>query len=96
MYDFRPLIKESYKVNIIKREGLYRRLRNDKEEKKFEIIRKSYEFNSSSNSKIEVLQTKLWPTASLLGLNDSQYKAIQLALTTEVVVLQGPPGTGKK
>jgi hypothetical protein len=43
---------------------------------------------------IEILQLKLWPNSSLLGLNDSQYKALQLALTNELVVIQGPPGTG--
>ena len=43
---------------------------------------------------IEIRQLKLWPSSSLLGLNDSQYKALQLALTSELVVIQGPPGTG--
>ena len=42
---------------------------------------------------IEILQLKLWPNSSLLGLNDSQYKALQLALTNELAVIQGPPGT---
>ena len=45
-------------------------------------------------SSIDILQLQLWPNSRLLGLNESQYKALQLALTKELVVIQGPPGTG--
>jgi hypothetical protein len=37
----------------------------------------------------------LWPKASVLGVDDSQYEAIKAALTKELVIIQGPPGTGK-
>jgi helicase required for RNAi-mediated heterochromatin assembly 1 len=36
-----------------------------------------------------------WPSGSELGLDPSQYNALQAALTRELVVIQGPPGTGK-
>ena len=43
---------------------------------------------------VDILQLNKWPNSSILGLNESQYKAVQLALTKELVVIQGPPGTG--
>ena len=36
-----------------------------------------------------------WPSKEQLGLDESQYEALQTALTKEVAVIQGPPGTGK-
>ena len=36
-----------------------------------------------------------WPSKEQLGLDQSQYEALQTALTKEVAVIQGPPGTGK-
>ena len=36
-----------------------------------------------------------WPSKKQLGLDESQYEALQTALTKEVAVIQGPPGTGK-
>ena len=36
-----------------------------------------------------------WPSAKDLELDDSQFQALQLALTKEFAVVQGPPGTGK-
>lgn len=32
-----------------------------------------------------------WPSASLLGFNNSQYEAFKAALTTEYVLIQGKP-----
>lgn len=52
------------------------------------------EINKKEFSNIDILQLQIWPNSSLLGLNESQYKALQLALTKELVVIQGPPGTG--
>uniref|UniRef100_A0A914XBR8 NFX1-type zinc finger-containing protein 1 n=1 Tax=Plectus sambesii TaxID=2011161 RepID=A0A914XBR8_9BILA len=34
-------------------------------------------------------------TCAELGLDESQFKALQLAVTSELAVIQGPPGTGK-
>lgn len=36
-----------------------------------------------------------WPQMTKLGLDDSQMKAFQLALTKELTIIQGPPGTGE-
>jgi len=44
---------------------------------------------------LKVLHKDTWPTAEQLGLDNSQYQALQAALTKEMVVIQGPPGTGK-
>ena len=35
-----------------------------------------------------------WPPVSPI-LDDSQYRAVKLALTNQIAVIQGPPGTGK-
>ena len=42
-----------------------------------------------------LLQRAHWPSAEDLELDDSQYRALQMALTKEFAVIQGPPGTGK-
>jgi len=44
---------------------------------------------------VPVLNLKDWPSARTLGLDDSQYSALQTAMTKEFVTIQGPPGTGK-
>ena len=44
---------------------------------------------------VPVLSLKDWPSAATLGLDDSQYSALQSAITKEFVTIQGPPGTGK-
>lgn len=41
------------------------------------------------------LQEEAWPKMEALGLDDSQMKALQLALTKELAIIQGPPGTGE-
>ena len=40
------------------------------------------------------LEAEAWPRMEELGLDESQMKAFQLALTKELAILQGPPGTG--
>jgi hypothetical protein len=49
----------------------------------------------SQNHDILVMYPHTWPSADELGLDRSQYQALQAALTKELVVIQGPPGTGK-
>lgn len=44
---------------------------------------------------VTVLDSVSWPSARDLGLDNSQFKALQLVLTNEFAVIQGPPGTGK-
>uniref|UniRef100_A0A4W6EBA4 Zinc finger NFX1-type containing 1 n=1 Tax=Lates calcarifer TaxID=8187 RepID=A0A4W6EBA4_LATCA len=41
------------------------------------------------------LTEEAWPRMEELGLDESQMKALQLALTKELAIIQGPPGTGK-
>ncbi|CAK6952727.1 NFX1-type zinc finger-containing protein 1 [Scomber scombrus] len=41
------------------------------------------------------LKAEAWPRMEELGLDESQMKAFQLALTQELAIIQGPPGTGK-
>ena len=36
-----------------------------------------------------------WPSLENIELDNSQLKALQMALTQEIAVIQGPPGTGK-
>jgi len=44
---------------------------------------------------VTVLEPNSWPTLNELDLDESQYRALYLALTREMAVIQGPPGTGK-
>ncbi|XP_068745964.1 NFX1-type zinc finger-containing protein 1-like [Montipora capricornis] len=44
---------------------------------------------------VPILNLAAWPTAEDLELDDSQYRALKMALTKEFAVIQGPPGTGK-
>ncbi|XP_031552537.1 NFX1-type zinc finger-containing protein 1-like [Actinia tenebrosa] len=46
-------------------------------------------------SSIPVLDRDQWPSKEALGLDESQYRACQLALTKRFALIQGPPGTGK-
>ncbi|XP_023137605.3 NFX1-type zinc finger-containing protein 1 [Amphiprion ocellaris] len=41
------------------------------------------------------LKAEAWPRMEELGLDESQMRAFQLALTKELAIIQGPPGTGK-
>ena len=51
--------------------------------------------NACQWSHVPVLQKEMWPSADDIGLDSSQYTALQAALTREFVLIQGPPGTGK-
>ncbi|XP_030067298.1 NFX1-type zinc finger-containing protein 1 [Microcaecilia unicolor] len=44
---------------------------------------------------INILDPREWPSKEALHLDESQMKALQLALTKELAIIQGPPGTGK-
>ena len=44
---------------------------------------------------VPILNLDSWPSAEDLDLDDSQFRALQMALTKEFAVIQGPPGTGK-
>ena len=49
----------------------------------------------NAGSNVTVLDPASWPSAKDMELDDSQFNALQLALTKEFAVIQGPPGTGK-
>ncbi|KAJ8260466.1 hypothetical protein GJAV_G00182490 [Gymnothorax javanicus] len=42
-----------------------------------------------------VQNSQAWPPMEHLGLDESQMRALKLALTKEFAIIQGPPGTGK-
>lgn len=44
---------------------------------------------------VPILESRLRPNASDLGLDPSQCAALYAALTQTISVIQGPPGTGK-
>ncbi|XP_066577411.1 NFX1-type zinc finger-containing protein 1 isoform X2 [Amia ocellicauda] len=50
---------------------------------------------SDGNQEASILDFRNWPRKEKLKLDDSQLKAVQMALTKELVIIQGPPGTGK-
>ncbi|KAK3095095.1 hypothetical protein FSP39_010254 [Pinctada imbricata] len=85
-YDLRPLIDE----HII--------LRGEKRGTRLGVRRTSsydYSFQSECAKAVNVMRDREWPTAKQLHLDDSQFRAVQSALTREFVITQGPPGTGK-
>ena len=51
------------------------------------------EFKSSIKS-FHTLDPEAWPPMEQLGLDESQMRALQIALTKELAIIQGPPGTG--
>ena len=51
---------------------------------------------NDTTSKIQnLMHFSEWPNSEQLGLDERQYEAIQIALTSRVALIQGPPGTGK-
>ena len=52
-------------------------------------------FFSIKGTDVPLLNLAAWPSAEDLELDDSQFRALQMALTKEFAVIQGPPGTGK-
>ncbi|XP_017264129.2 NFX1-type zinc finger-containing protein 1 isoform X2 [Kryptolebias marmoratus] len=49
----------------------------------------------SSIQPFHSLEPEAWPKMEELGMDESQLRAFQLALTKELAIIQGPPGTGK-
>lgn len=87
-YDLRPLVD-----NDIVLQG-EKKLRN----LGVPVLRETtYNFSplSARCRSVKIMDFDEWPPADHLSLDDSQYKAVQKALTNEFVITQGPPGTGK-
>ena len=82
IFDLRPLVDE----DII----LYDRKNGDDDNA-------NYNFSPKSDDarQIKVTDPTTWPAPELLHLDNSQLRAIQIALSKEFVITQGPPGTGK-
>ncbi|CAB1415556.1 unnamed protein product [Pleuronectes platessa] len=62
----------------------------------------TYDLSSVANPKYKQrmkpfhsLKVDAWPKMEELGLDESQLRAVRLALTKELAIIQGPPGTGK-
>ncbi|XP_056376825.1 NFX1-type zinc finger-containing protein 1-like [Hyla sarda] len=51
--------------------------------------------NMHLKRQFNVLDSSTWPTKEELQLDQSQFRALQMALTSELAIIQGPPGTGK-
>ena len=49
----------------------------------------------SVRKSFDITGLRTWPNACYTDLDESQLRALQMALTKEVSVIQGPPGTGK-
>nr|XP_034329289.1 NFX1-type zinc finger-containing protein 1-like [Crassostrea gigas] len=87
-YDLRPLVDDGI---ILQGEKKLRNLG-------IPVLRDpSYNFSplSAKCANVRIMDFDRWPSAAQLYLDDSQYKAVQRALTNEFVITQGPPGTGK-
>jgi superfamily II DNA or RNA helicase len=56
-----------------------------------------YQFSHESEpaNRVNVTSLQRWPNPELLQLDESQFNAVQMALSKEFAIVQGPPGTGK-
>ena len=52
-------------------------------------------FKTNMSHSFDVSRPECWPTVDQVQLDESQLKAMKMALTQKVSVIQGPPGTGK-
>ena len=83
-FDLRPLVDE----DIVLRE-------DDALRRQQRIVNYQFSPESRCAEGVEILDLQDWPRPEQLHLDQSQYDALQRALTKEFVVTQGPPGTGK-
>ncbi|KAK6194459.1 hypothetical protein SNE40_000090 [Patella caerulea] len=83
-FDLRPLIDDDIQL---------------REDTNLRIQGRTDRYNFSRESmyaeKVNVVDLQSWPSHGMLKLDESQYRALQTALTKEFSVIQGPPGTGK-
>ncbi|XP_073534653.1 NFX1-type zinc finger-containing protein 1-like isoform X2 [Phyllobates terribilis] len=64
-------------------------------EKKYKSRTHKLRTSLSGKKQFNVLDISTWPTKEELQLDQSQFRAFQMALTRELSIIQGPPGTGK-
>lgn len=60
-----------------------------------QFIVKHYDSVPCSFTKVAITDASQWPTLDMTELDESQLKAMKMALSQEISVIQGPPGTGK-
>ncbi|XP_021348884.1 NFX1-type zinc finger-containing protein 1-like [Mizuhopecten yessoensis] len=78
--DLRPLVDEHFIVRSVRQQAL-------------QPLNK--EFSDKAAVARSVEPKGVWPNSELLHLDESQFRAVKRALTSEFVLTQGPPGTGK-
>ncbi|XP_070581257.1 NFX1-type zinc finger-containing protein 1-like [Ptychodera flava] len=99
VYDLRPMIQEPKRrtfdrplVELTLEDEENQRSDSDADDDEYE-----YADDPKSNAlrSVPILTRYRWPRYSDLNLDESQLRAVQMALTKEFAVIQGPPGTGK-
>ena len=60
-----------------------------------DILKKLGERRKRAMPHFDVTKSSNWPSVDKAGLDESQLRALKMALSQEVSVIQGPPGTGK-
>ncbi|KAM4026831.1 NFX1-type zinc finger-containing protein 1-like [Anomaloglossus baeobatrachus] len=68
---------------------------NKSTKKKYKSAENLLNTSLSDKKQFNVLDSSTWPTKEELQLDQSQFRAFQMALTSELSIIQGPPGTGK-
>ncbi|XP_045199802.2 NFX1-type zinc finger-containing protein 1-like [Mercenaria mercenaria] len=99
-YDLRPLVEQQKKIVAQRRlpdldvarahEGFDQALQQLQQ-----VSQPDFSLKSDIAKCVNILDTDGWPAKECLHLDESQYEAVQTALTKEFVIIQGPPGTGK-
>ncbi|CAH1269010.1 ZNFX1 [Branchiostoma lanceolatum] len=99
-YDLRALV-ETPKHETARKRALPRHRDLARSNLESEYSEKQSEVHESNNPQlararsVPILRDDMWPSADALHLDESQYRAVKMALTKEFSVIQGPPGTGK-
>ena len=88
IFDLRPLVDENVTLHSETRlQNIGAQIRAGID---IQFSAKSFKAKS-----VDILDKNSWPSKDLLQLDESQYDAVQTALTSEFSIIQGPPGTGK-
>ncbi|XP_053404555.1 NFX1-type zinc finger-containing protein 1-like [Mercenaria mercenaria] len=87
-YDLRPLVDQDIELQSERRlQTIGTRIPA--------VANNRFSSTSTEAKCVNILNKKGWPSKELLHLDESQYDAVQTALTSEFSIIQGPPGTGK-